>query len=67
MKSYEVNYEWRLGMKSFEVKYYKYDPVNDLWRYNYNLNISAKELAEFIIDNAFAKDIKIIEVKEICK
>ena len=54
-------------MKSFELKYYKHDPVNDLWRYNYSLNITAKELAEFIIDNAFAKDIKIIEVKEICK
>ena len=54
-------------MKSFELKYYKHDPVNDLWRYHNSLNITAKELAEFIIDNAFAKDIKIIEVKEICK
>lgn len=53
-------------MKSFEVKFYKFDSINDMWRYHYRLNITAKELAEFIIDNAFAKDIKIIEVKEIC-
>ena len=53
-------------MKSFEIKFYQYDRVNELWKYHYRLNITAKEVAEFIINNAFEKNIKIIEIKEIC-
>ena len=54
-------------MKTFEIKYYEFDPINDLWHYNYRLNITAEELAEFIIDRAYDQQTKIYEVKEITK
>ena len=51
-------------IKYFWIRYYELDKVND----RYDLKgeqVDAKELAEFIINNAYNSEVKIVEVYEI--
>lgn len=50
-------------MKYYFLSYYVYDIKTELWQYK-DRKVSSKELAEFIIENAYNSQIKILHIKE---
>lgn len=51
-------------IKYFRIRYYELDKAKDIYDLR-RKKVDAKELAEFIIDNAYNNEIMMMEVKEI--
>lgn len=51
-------------MKEYELSYYIFDLKSELWQYKYKI-VTAKELAEFIIENAYSSQVKVLEIGEV--
>ena len=51
-------------IKYFWIRYYELDKAKDIYDLR-GKKVDAKELAEFIINNAYNSDIMILEVREL--
>ena len=54
----------RPPMKLYRMEYYLYNPKTDIFELH-QATVNAKQLAECVIDNAFNKNFKFREVKEL--